>query len=255
MRLALVAALLACGCPSHGGYTKPANEPSVTEVLARLAKARDAVHSFKTVSTMDYWLGNDRVKGEVAVIGETGAKVRFQALSPAGDTLADMACDGANYVYLDYKHNCVRKGPCNKASIASLLHVELEPEDFMHLALGTVPVLADAKGTVTWDADKGYERVALTGSTGAQKIAIDARDNRWDVVETEMTAPDGKVAWSVENTDFHDANGIRVPGKTRFKTPQDKADLIVVWKTQDINPTIDPSKFAFSPPGDLPACP
>jgi hypothetical protein len=254
MRLALLAALLACGCPTHGGIPRPSPEPTVADVVARLAKARDAVHSFKTVSLMDYWLGEQRVKGTVAVIGETGAKVRFQALSPSGDTLADLACDGTNFVYIDYQHNCTRTGPCTKSSIASLLHVELEPEDFMHIALGTVPVIADAKGTVTWDSDKGYERVALTGTGGAQKIAIEVRDNHWDIVETEMTGPDGKVAWSVENTGFHDKDGLRIPGKTRFKTPQEKADLIVDWKNQDVNPTLDPSKFQLTAPAGLATC-
>jgi len=252
MRLVALAAVLACGCPGPT-YNKPP-EQSVQEVIARLGKARDAIHSFKTVSLMDYWLGDQRVKGTVAVIGETGAKVRFQALDPANNTLADMACDGTNFVYLDYKNNCVRTGPCNKSSISSLLHVELEPEDFMHLALGTVPIPADATGTVTWDASKGYQRVALKSGAGTQKIAIDTRDNHWDVVETEMTGPDGNVMWSVEHTDFHDKDGQRIPGKSRFKTPKDKADLLVDWKSQDVNPQIDASKFALTPPAGLGAC-
>jgi hypothetical protein len=233
---------------------KPSSEPSVADVTARLAKARDAVHSFKTVSLMDYWLGNQRVKGNVAVIGEAGAKVRFQALAPSGDTLADMACNGTKFIYLDYKNNCVREGACNKTSISQFLHVELEPDDFMYLALGTVPVIANPTGTVTWDSAKGYERVALTGTGGSQTIAIDARDNRWDVVETEMKGPDGKVIWSVENTDFHDAGGFRVPGKTRFKTPQEQADLIVDWKNQTVNPELDAAKFTLEPPPGLGTC-
>ena len=47
---------------------------------------------------MDYWLGNQRAKGEVLVMGKPGAKVRFAALSPAGgSTIAEMACDGTSF--------------------------------------------------------------------------------------------------------------------------------------------------------------
>jgi hypothetical protein len=257
MRPGLLAVLLLCGCPGGGGtIPKPATEPSVTDVVDRLAKERDALRSFKaTDNVMDYWFGTDRVKGKVHVMGEVPSKVRFNALNPAGGAvMADLACDGTNFVYLDYQHNCTLSGPCTKQSIANLLHVELEPDDFLHLALGTVPVVTDATGTVTWDGSKGYWRVALTSPQGTQKISIDARDKRWDVVDSELKRPDGTIVWSVENSDFHDAGGHRIPGKTRFKSPQQKEDLIVEWGTQEVNPQLDASKFAFAPPAGLGTC-
>ena len=206
MRLGLLVVLLVCGCPGGGAnYPKPASEPSVQDVVDRLAKERDALHAFKAKSTMDYWFGSNRVKGTVLVMGEAGAKVRFNALSPAGgDVMADLACDGTNFVYLDYQHNCTLSGPCNRQSIANLLHVELEPDDFLHLALGTVPVLPNPTGTVTWDASKGYWQVALQSPQGTQKISIDARDNHWDVVASERRHSDRGIVWGVENQGFHD---------------------------------------------------
>jgi hypothetical protein len=262
MRLAFLTcgllALTACPPPK---YTPPPAQPTAKDVVDRLAKARAELHSFTGESVMDYWLGNQRVKGSVLVMGEQGSKVRFAALSPAGEsTMAEMACDGTNFVYVDHQNNCALTGPCNKYSIAQFFKIELDPDDFLHLALGTPPVVADPSGTVTWDGAKGYERVKLSGAAGgAQTLAIDARDQRWDVVDSELVGTDGKTVWSVANTDFQgvkDPAGAehRLPGKTHFKSPDQKSDLLVEWGTRTVNVDIAPAKFTIPVPAGLPVC-
>jgi hypothetical protein len=193
-------------------------------------------------------------------MGEAGARVRFNALSPAGDSvMADMACNGASFVYVDIQNNCVLSGPCNRDSIGQLLGVQLEPDDFLHLALGSTPVLADPTGTVTWDGAHGQERLALSGAAGTQAVTIDARDHHWDVVASELKGVDGKIVWSVENAAFEDvadaAGGThRLPTKTRFKSPGQKADLLVEWKERTVNPVLDDAKFVLEAPAGLPTC-
>jgi hypothetical protein len=256
------AAVLLCGCPGGGGnYKPPSTINNVSDVMARLDAARKARTSFKVKTEMDYWLGKDRAKGEVWVMGTAQRQVRFNALKPTGDVLVDMACNGADFTYVDFQNNCQLAGPCNKSSIGNLLRVDLEPDDFHHLAQGTPPVLPNATGKVEWDAKKGYERVELTGPTGTQKLVIDARDDRFDVLSAELKDPAGKVVWSVENTDFktvEDVNHVkqRVPGKTRFKSPQQQADLLVEWTDSEraINLPLGPDKFSVPIPAGLPAC-
>jgi len=256
----LALALALAGCPSTSGkYKAPAVLPTADAVVAQLAKTREARTAFRAESVMDYWLGDQRVKGTVYVMGTNQRQVRFNAISPQQDVLADMACDGQNFALVDMQHNCQLAGPCTKQSLARFLRVELEPEDVLHLALGTVPVIANATGTVTWDASKGYERVELKGPGGTQRIVIDAREGRSDVVSSELVGTDGKVAWSVENADFEavkdEAGGEhRLPAKTRFKSPVQQADLLVEWKERVVNPTIDPAKFTVTIPEGLPTC-
>jgi hypothetical protein len=264
MRLAWslpVLVILACGCPHNGGgYKPPAQLPSAKEVVDRLAKLREARSSFTAESVMDYWLGKDRVKGTVLVMGTVKRQVRFNALSPqGGGVLADMACNGTDFAYVDFQNNCQLAGPCTRQSIASLLRVELEPEDFFSLALGVVPVDPQATGTVAWDAKKGYERVKLESPAGTQTIVIDARDGRSDVVSSELVGKDGKVVWSVENADFEQVKDAatgehRLPAKTRFKSPRQDADLLVEWKERTVNVTLDPAKFTVNVPPGLSAC-
>ncbi len=259
MRLVPAFALLLCGCPT-GGIVRDHPEPQVADVVARLTKARDALSSFTAESVMDYWLGNNRAKGDVLVMGTPGAHVRLAALSPAGgSTLAELACDGATFQYIDVSHNCQLSGPCDRQSIATLLHVELDPNDFMPLALGTPPVLQTSSGKITWDSAKGVERVTLDSGAGKQTLVIDAQGKKFDVLASELTDASGKLMWSIENTDFVDVEDSakvthRVPGKTRFKTPDKQSDLIVEWKERKLNNPIAAAKFQLTIPPGLPTC-
>jgi hypothetical protein len=254
--------LMLPGCP--GGTTKGAKRPypevTAGDVIARLAKQRAERKAFTAESTMDYWLGKDRVKGTVLVMGTEGKKVRFNALSPAGgNVLADMACDGMNFAYVDQQNNCQLTGPCDRQSIATLLHVEVEPEDFLAFAVGAVPV-AEKTGTLEWDAKSGHEHLTLTGASGTQTIELDLREGRLDVIASEQKDPAGKVSWSIQNADFGNVNDAaggehRLPNKTRFKSPTQNADLIVDWGDRTVNPDLtNPAKFQVNVPAGLPAC-
>ncbi|HET7500254.1 MAG TPA: hypothetical protein VFK02_04600 [Kofleriaceae bacterium] len=263
MRFASPAALLllVCGCP-HGDTPRPAGpSPTVAEVVDRLARARTELHSFRGEAVMEYWLGDDRFKGDVLAMGEAGSKVRIAALSPAGgSTLAEMACDGAKFVSVNYQNNCVLTGPCDQRSIATFFGIEMTPDDFLHLALGTPPVVADARGAVTWDAKKGLQHVELEGTSGKQTIGIDDRDQHWDVVESELYGADGRALWSVKNAAFEAAKDPaggehRVPGKSHFTTPnKQKADLTVEWRERTVNVPIEAKRFTIDVPAGLPTC-
>jgi hypothetical protein len=256
MRLALILLLAACS----GGVktTRPYAEPKVDDVVARLAKARAELTSFRADSTMDYWLGSQRAKGEVLVMGAVGSKVRFAALSPAGgSSMAEMACDGQGFVYVDYQNNCALTGPCDQRSIAQFFHIELAPDDFLHLAVGTPPVLANPQGTLTWDANRGVEHVELKGADGTEKLAIDMKEGRFDVLDAELVGSDGKTKWSVSNKDFVEIGGHRVPNTTQFKSPDNKQDLLVQWgdvANRAVNLELGADKFKLEAPQGLKRC-
>jgi len=257
MRLAF-AALMLLGCAGTSKSSRPYAEPKVDDIVARLAKARGELTSFRADSTMDYWLGNQRAKGEVLVMSKTGAFARFAALSPAGgSTAAEMACDGKNFVFVNYQQNCFRDGPCTRSSIAQFFGVELEPDDFLHLAVGTPPVLAGATGTVTWDAKTGLENVELHAGSKTEKLSIDMNGGKLDVMNAEMT-DGGKLEWSVTNRDFSKVGDFRVPGKSHFKAPGSKQDLEVDWgdaANRAVNVALDAPKFQLQPTQGLPRCP
>jgi hypothetical protein len=241
--VSLVALPLAA-CPGkRASYPQPSGANTVEAVVAKLDQARTATSSFRGASVMDYWLGNNRVKGSMLVMGAVGAKVRFNALSPAGESvMADLACNGRDFVLVDFQNNCM-----------------LTPDDFLQLALGNTTVLPNPAGTVTWDAAKGRLAVELKATAGSQSILIDARDDHWDVLSSELRDNAGAVVWKVENADFgsiRDAAGKahRMPGKSRLLQPVQKADLLVEWETRELNVELADDRFALTPPAGLPEC-
>ncbi len=258
----IAAVLFACGCPHNStrSFKQPAVMPTAKDVTARLAKARASRTSFRVQTTMDYWLGKQRVKGTVRVMGTANRQVRFNAIKPDDTVLVDMACNGTDFTFVDFQNNCQLAGPCNQSSIAALLRVELEPDDFHAFAQGVPPVI-EGDGTVTWDAKTGHERVTLQGPEGKQTLVIDARDDRFEVLSSELRDPADKVVWSVENSEFHEVKDTagtahRVPGKTRFKNPRQEADLLVDWLDDEraINLEIEATKFTVPIPAGLPSC-
>jgi hypothetical protein len=249
-----------CGCRG-GKFPQPQPASNLEWAMTRLNAHNEQAKSFRAKSTMDYWLGGDRVKGPVWVQGKLGSFMRFNALNPANSTVAvDLACQGADFKYLDYQHNCKLVGPCNKESIAQLLRVRLEPDDFLLLAMGSSPLLDTTDGTIAWDSDKGHYVIHLVAEDGhKQQLRVAVRAENWDVMESVMHTADGKVAWKHTNKDFaakkgDDGEEWRLPTKSRFEQPADKGDLIVDWKERSLNLELTDDLFDFPLDMGIPTC-
>jgi len=241
-----------CGCRG-GGVKRPYPPPADAEaVLAKVREHNDAAQSFRAKSTMDYWVGKDRVKGTVLVQGKRPAFMRFNALNPgSGNVAVDLACQNVDFKYLNYNDNCKLVGPCNADSIAQLLRVRLAPEDFLLLAVGSSPILPGTATNLSWDSNGGYEVVDIVAPDGrTQTLKVDLENGRIAVVQSRVTGADGKVEWTLTNKDFHDGTSSdgkpwTLPGKTRFQQPADKSDLIVDWQEVSVNLPLEDNLFDF----------
>jgi hypothetical protein len=251
-----------CGCNGKNGkFTNPNPDATVQSELERLALARDTIKSFQAETVMDYWVGDERVKGTVLLMSKIGSRVRINALNPTGDNVAsDLACDGIDFAYVDYNNNCQMAGLCNEDSIAALLRVRLAPDQFLLLAYGSTPVIDNAVGKANWDADKGHLILELTNDDNSehQVITMDGRKGHYDVINSVVKNERGEEVWNLENTDFKelestDGTVFRVPSKTRFRQPGEKSDLVVTWKERMLNLDLDQTKFEMQLPG-IPPC-
>ena len=86
--LALLALCLLAGCPGGNTYKQPSTATTVQDVIAKLDAARKARTSFRVETLMDYWLGKDRAKGTVYVMGTTAKQV-WTRQTCASSELAD----------------------------------------------------------------------------------------------------------------------------------------------------------------------
>ncbi len=208
---------------------------------------------------MEYWVGDERIKTTVYVMGERGAKVRFNALNPTGgDVAADLACDGRDFKFVDYNNNCELTGPCTKSAIAQLLRVSLAPDDFLMLATGGTPIIEFAESAVRWDAKNANEILELIGSGQKQTIVLDGKEQSWDVLSSTVHDAEGKVEWKLTNKDFsvhqtEDGKSLRLPARTRFEQPKNKAELTIRWDERNVNTELSQDKFEIELPG-LPLC-
>jgi hypothetical protein len=267
MRPVLVAAvswalaLAACSCTRS--VPRPHAPPSVAEVVAALDARRGLARGFNHTGTMDFWSGGDRVKNvTVYVMGERGQKIRMNALDPAGGmTMADLACDGADFAFVDHRRDCALSGPCSEASIAALMRVRLAPDDFVLLALGQPAPLATANGSVRWDDEAGRWLVELHAADRRRQTLALSGDatRRWDVEAARAYRADGSLDWVLTQKDFGEVAGadgarLRVPGRIRFEQKAEKADLIIRWDERALNPTLDAEKFRLVPPAGLASC-
>lgn len=261
--LVVLAAHSGFGCNGQKPIERPYPEPGAEQILEHLAEVRRHARSFRAESVMDYWVGNERVKGTVLLMGRKGARVRFNALNPTGGNVAvDLACDGIGFEYIDYNNNCQLTGLCTRETIAELLRISLEPDDFLLMVMGTTPVIPDAQGTVTWDDKRGREVLDLVSPDNryTQTIVLGGGNDRtWDVIASEVRDARGNVLWRLRNKDFSSLRGadgwmFRVPDKTQLEQPGEKADLLVQWKERAFNLELETSKFDMEIPPGLPSC-
>jgi hypothetical protein len=249
-----VSVTFACGGPS--GKARSYSAPKVDGLLGELVKRQSLADSFMAESRMEYWVDGERIKPTVYVMGQRGAKVRFNALNPTGsDVAADLACDGTDFQFVDFNHDCQLTGPCTKDAISQLLRVSLEPDDFLLLAIGSTPLIEDPRGSVKWDSKNQQEKLSLVSGDGQwkQEILLDGRDKRWDVLSSTVWNTDGELEWKLTNKEFavhKDAKGtaFRLPAKTRFQQPKEKAEVTIRWAEREINQPLSEDKFTMEIP-------
>jgi hypothetical protein len=260
LTLAALFLLTASACPSGVSRSYPTPQPN--DLTAHIAEKQKVASSFDAESRMEYWVDDQRIKSTVLVMGESGAKVRFNALNPTGDNVGyDLACDGTNFQFVDFNENCYLDGPCTKTAISQLLRVTLEPDDFLLLAIGSTPIIPDATGEVSWNSKDAQEVLSLVSKDGnfKQRIVLDGKKQAWDVLESTVWNAKGEVEWKLHNKDFKtvktvDGKSMRVPEKTHFDQPLAKAELSVSWVDRLLNPKLDPVKFSMEIPEGLPRC-
>jgi outer membrane lipoprotein-sorting protein len=259
--LALFAAIAAVSCGSKS-HVRSYPAPSPEHVLETLRARQRSIESLRSESTMDYWVGSDRVKGTVLHLGAPGARLRFNAENPTGGNVAvDLACDGISYSLIDYNNNCQLSGPCTGAAIAQLLRIKLEPDDFFIMATGATPLINAGHTTVRWNPERGTETVTVESADGLwrQVIVLDGKEQRWDVLSSTLYDRSGTIEWKLRHKDFRVVPGApgqryRVPEKTQLEQPKSKSDLLIRWKRHQFNVEVAPDRFDMEVPEGLPPC-
>ncbi|MBI4509750.1 MAG: hypothetical protein HY698_08930 [Deltaproteobacteria bacterium] len=254
--LALLALLLLYPACPRPRIQRSYPDPRPEQVLAHLQSLEQRVSSLRAETLSDVRLGKERANLTVLILAAWGGKLRFMAMNPNQSMAADLASDGAQYCFLDANHNCGECGPATSQSVARLIRITLDPEQVVPLLLGSTPILTNASAKVTWDPDEGHEIVELAAGPFTQRIVLDGKNQRWDVLESVLREH-GKLAWRLRHKDFHevrapDGQVDRLPGKSLFEEPRDS--VLIRWKEQEVNVPLDESKFRIDIPAGISPC-
>lgn len=255
--VAVLLPLFACGCPG-GKVTRTGPPPLPADLVAHLEKLPERARNITAETLSDARIGKDRAKLKVYILAEWGGKLRFLAMNPNDSTAADLASDGASYCVLDSNNNCGQCGPATPAAVGSMIQIELPPDDIVRIVLGGTPLI-EGEATVRWDASAGHEILDITSQDGrTQRVVLDGRDRRWDVLESEVKDAQGKRLWKLRHKDFRAVKKfesdekIRLPQKSFFERPGN--DALIVWKSQDVDKKLPPERFQLEVPAGLPVC-
>ena len=258
--LSLLLALASLTAACHGArVARPYADPGAEAVVASRSSLRERVHTLRAETLSDARIGKDRANVTVYILAGWGGKLRYMAMNPGGGAMAaDLASDGARFCFVDANKNCGECGPATPENVGQLLRVVMQPDDVVTMMFGGTPLLAGAEAQLAWDPAGGHEVLTLTGHDGSrQRVTLDGVDHHWDVLESELKNPDGKLAFRIRHKDFHavktaSGQAVRVPGKSFFEQPGN--DALIRWKTQEIDLELDPAKFHMDMPEGLRTC-
>lgn len=251
--------LVACACCHGARIARPYPEPSAAEVVAYLTSLRQRVHTLRAETLSDARIGNQRANITVYILATWGGRLRYQAMNPGGGALAaDLASDGTEFCFIDANKNCGDCGPATPQNVGQLLQVVMEPDDVVTMMFGGTPVLAGADAKLSWDASEGHEVLDLEAPDGTrQRIVLDGVAHRWDVLQSEVKHPGGKLAFRIRHKGFHvvkstSGQEVRVPGKSFFEQPGN--DALIQWKEQELDVELPGDKFHMDVPEGIPTC-
>jgi Domain of unknown function (DUF4292) len=250
-----LAALLFCGCPTQS-YTRQTAPPEVKVLLGKVGARQQQVAALRGKATVDHWDGKQRVKGDVNILMARPGSLHFRATDPTGGVAAKLTTDGHDFALLDVVNNRFLVGAATPCNLARLAQIAMQPGNIIDILVGGVPLPVGARASLEWNASAGTEVItlALPGG-GSQIIQLDGRGKApsYDVVSAQERGKDGKVIWKLSHHDYRVVDGVRIPAVTKFEQPARKADVIIKWDSQAVNPDPPIPDAAWHLDSELPA--
>lgn len=270
--IAAVLASLGSGCGGKKTIARPYPEPDGQPILDALAAIEDRVLSYQARAVMDYRAHEKNARGPVKLLGRVGTRLRVRAYDPSGtQPVADMACDGIEYRFVDHAQSCSLTGVCSRDTIAQFLLLSIDPDDLLLFAVGSTPIIPNAVINVTWDDVNGREVLTLMArdSTRSQIIEVSGRhcpkrepgseECPWELVSSVLRDAYGNEVWRIDSEDFYavrsrDGNIYRIPRKSQIRQPLTDTTVSIEWGERVFNPDYKSEHFDLTVPAGLGTC-
>jgi hypothetical protein len=166
LAVALFALVGTTGCPSTA---PPASRfPSVEAAVDRMHAGQACGLAVQANAKIDHFGKQGRVRGDLLMMVAVPARIRMDAVSPFGVTLATLTSDGSRFALADLRDKRFYSGPAKACNIARLTTVPIPGPVLVDLLRGEAPVLkrGGAAGTIQWNSS-GYYVVTIPGTNNA----------------------------------------------------------------------------------------
>jgi hypothetical protein len=249
--LLLIGSILLTGCHPH--IERPYPPPTAEQLLSRLRQQIADVHALRGTAKVDYFSPKEgRVKAKIYLAAEASGGLRIDAVSPFGSPVSSFATDGKQFELLDVKHNHFYVGVASPCSLEELLHLKVTPQELFAALAGAAPILPIEKTEVGWDDRNGWDVLTIVAQDGRHQILkFDSHDKTWDLRESTVQDPQGKLLFKLTHQDFTLSGSIRLPKNTHFIQPVAQADVIVRYRDIDVNTTIPQNLFLLAAPNGI----
>jgi hypothetical protein len=250
----IYAALMLAGCPHPlPPAQRPYPPPRAEELLAALRAHHESIRSLRMSTKVDHLAEGQRVKIKVTMLLARPDKLRFEAESPLGGTVAYLTANGRDFALLDLRNNRFLVGPASACNVARLIRLALPPQDVVTVLMGDVPLVGDVAGN-TWDPMHGGREILKLRAPdgGSETLALDARDKRWDLVSAERADAAGHVMWRISDDGWSDrGGGARMPDTIRVEDPTRKVDATIKIRSLELGVDFPDSVFTLQPPDKI----
>jgi hypothetical protein len=130
---------------------------------------------------LDQFGEGGRIRGDLLLFAARPARIRMDAVSPFGVTVATLTADGERFALADLRNKVFYAGPASACNIARLTNVPVPAHVLVDLLRGEAPVLrhTPAETTIAWD-DSGYWVIGISSSRQArEEIHLAPRPDDW----------------------------------------------------------------------------
>jgi hypothetical protein len=130
---------------------------------------------------IDHFGEQGRVRGELLLFAARPARIRMDAVSPFGVTLATLTSDGTHFALADLRNKAFYVGPASACNIARLTSVPVPGHVLVDLLRGEAPVLRHTAGSTTMEWNpSGYWVLRVASTREAQEeIHLAPRPDDW----------------------------------------------------------------------------
>lgn len=216
-------------------------------VLRAAAAGRDRLKSISGGAKVDAFTREGRARVREVVVAERSGRLRFETLSPFEQPLSTLTSDGKNFALYELEKKRFYRGRATPMNISRLLPIRMRGEELAQLLLGEPPLVAAQPSALEVDRCESHYKLTFENKAlGArQEVVIDA--TRPVPLKSTVWA-DGRVAYRLTFEDHKLVDGVLIPHKIRYVSPDDKVDILVLYTDVTVNETFENDLFRLELP-------